>query len=115
METSGADVSGIDQRVVKIVDFKTPGSQEVERNLYQNIKYLLPHDQVKFVICNDDDYVWAKRQVEQYRLAEKCQILFSPSTGNIQQQLYEQILTDNLPVRLQIQLHKYLWGDVAGK
>ena len=117
LETSGAfDVSGIDQRVVKIVDFKTPGSQEVERNLYQNIKYLLPHDQVKFVICNDDDYVWAKRQVEQYRLAEKCQILFSPSHGQYSATtLAEQILTDNLPVRLQIQLHKYLWGDVAGK
>ena len=117
LETSGAfSISKVDKRVIKIVDFKTPASNEVQQNLYQNIAYLLPNDQVKFVICNNDDYDWAKQQIVLHRLAEKCKILFSPSHDQYSPTvLAEQILADNLPVRLQIQLHKYLWGDVAGK
>jgi 7-carboxy-7-deazaguanine synthase len=117
LETNGAiDVSQMDSRVVKVLDLKTPASGECERNLYSNLDYLSPQDQIKFVICNEADYVWAKQQLEQRQLTEKCEVLFSPS---YQQQsatdLAEKILADNLPVRLQIQLHKYLWGDVDGK
>lgn len=117
LETSGAiDISQVDPRVVKVVDLKTPASGECERNLYRNLDYLTSQDQIKFVICDTQDYAWAKQQMQHYKLAEKCEVLFSPS---YQQQsaaeLAEHILADNLPVRLQIQLHKYLWGDIAGK
>lgn len=117
LETSGAfDISMIDTRVIKILDFKTPGSNEVKQNLYQNVTYLLPNDQVKFVICNDHDYDWAKQQINRYCLTEKCHVLFSPSYEQYSPTtLAEKILADNLPVRLQIQLHKYLWGDAIGK
>jgi 7-carboxy-7-deazaguanine synthase len=117
LETSGAlDVSSVDQRVVKVVDIKTPGSGEVAKNLFENMSYLLPHDQIKFVICHREDYEWSKKIMAQYQLPERCQVLFSPS---FQEQhpglLADWILEDRLPVRLQIQLHKYLWGDVAGR
>mgnify|MGYP000408628943 CR=1 FL=1 len=117
LETGGAlDISGVDPRVIKVLDLKTPASNECERNLYQNLEYLSSQDQIKFVICDTQDYDWAKQQVEQRNLAVKCEILFSPS---YQQQspteLAEKILADNLPVRMQIQLHKYLWGDLPGK
>ena len=117
LETSGAlDVSEVDRRVVKVIDLKTPASGECERNRYQNLDNLLPDDQIKFVICDLHDYQWAKQQIERYDLIEKCEVLFSPS---YQQQsateLADKILADNLPVRLQIQLHKQLWGDLPGK
>jgi 7-carboxy-7-deazaguanine synthase len=117
LETSGAlDVGAVDKRVVKVVDLKTPGSGEVTRNLFENMSYLLPHDQIKFVICDRNDYEWSKEIMRQHNLAETCQILFSPS---FQQQgageLADWIIHDRLNVRLQIQLHKYLWGDVAGR
>ena len=117
LETSGAlDVSGVDPRVIKVVDIKTPGSGEVDKNLYTNIDHLSPIDQVKFVICNRDDYDWSKTIMQQYQLTDRCEILFSPSYHDQPAgKLADWIIEDKLPVRLQIQLHKYLWGDVAGR
>lgn len=117
LETSGAlDVSGVDDRVVKIVDLKTPGSGEVSRNLFDNIPHLHSHDQVKFVICNREDYEWSKEIMDKHELARRCQILFSPSAEEqAAGELADWIIADRLQVRLQIQLHKYLWGDVAGR
>ena len=110
------DVSAVDPRVIKVIDLKTPGSGEVEKNNLSNMTCLLPHDQIKFVICHRTDYDWAKDMVQQYSLTEQCQVLFSPSY--IEQsavELADWILADQLPVRLQIQLHKFLWGDVQGR
>jgi len=117
LETSGAlSVANVDKRVVKVVDLKTPGSREMEKNDYQNISHLLPHDQVKFVICHREDYDWAKQMMTRYQLTEACQVLFSPSYEEQSPgQLADWILEDQLPVRLQIQLHKFLWGDVKGR
>lgn len=117
LETSGAlDVADVDSRVCKVLDLKTPHSQEMHRNLMSNLQFIRPHDQIKFVICDRHDYEWAKQQLLQYDLAKKCEILFSPSYGQLDnQQLAEWILKDKLPVRFQIQLHKYIWGDVAGR
>ena len=110
------DVAAVDPRVMKIVDIKTPGSGEEGRNRYDNLRHLGEHDEVKFVICDRADYEWARDILKQYRLNERCEALFSPS--HLQQpaaQLADWILEDRLPVRLQIQLHKYLWGDVRGR
>jgi 7-carboxy-7-deazaguanine synthase len=118
LETSGAlDVAGVDPRVIKVMDLKTPGSGEDARNLYANIPLLLPHDQVKFVICDEDDYNWSRAKLVEYRLADKVEdVLFSPSHETLApEQLAEWILRDRLPVRFQIQLHKYLWADAAGR
>lgn len=117
LETSGAlDVSAVDARVVKVVDIKTPGSAEEEKNKWENINHLLPHDQVKFVICDQQDYEWSKAILNQYQLPNRCQVLFSPSYQQVQpSDLADWILRDQLPVRLQIQLHKYLWGDAKGR
>lgn len=117
LETSGAlDIAAVDSRVVKVVDLKTPSSGEMPRNLYRNLDFLLPHDQVKFVIADGADYEWSKQQVEHYRLAQRCEVLFSPVMGVMPPtELAERILADQLPVRFQIQLHKYLWNDARGK
>jgi len=117
LETSGAlDIASVDKRVIKIVDIKTPGSQEVEKNHWPNMNSLLAHDQIKFVICDENDYQWAIQIMAQYNLPDRCQVLFSPSYGQIiPAKLADWILRDQLPVRMQIQLHKYLWGDVKGK
>lgn len=118
LETSGAlDVAAVDPRVSKVMDLKTPGSGEEARNLYANIGYLLPHDQIKFVICNEADYEWSRAQLERHGLgARVSDVLFSPSHETLAPaQLAEWILRDRLPVRLQIQLHKYLWADAAGR
>lgn len=117
LETSGAlDVSAVDSRVIKVLDLKTPGSGESHRNVMSNLHYLSSHDQIKFVICDKADYEWSKQLVHQYALFEKCEILFSPSHSQMSnQELAEWILADKLPVRFQIQLHKYIWGDVAGR
>ena len=116
LETSGAlDVSEVDARVIKIVDFKTPGSHEVNRNYFGNVSHLLPHDQVKFVICDRQDYDWAKSILQKYSLFNHCQVLFSPSHAQLENKsLADWILQDRLPVRFQLQLHKYIWGDVPG-
>ena len=117
LETSGAlDVSRVDSRVVKVMDLKTPSSQEMRRNLYSNIQYLTAKDQVKFVIANEDDYLWSKQQLSEHQLLERCQVLFSPVMDVMPaMQLADKILQDQLPVRFQIQLHKYLWNDARGK
>lgn len=117
LETSGAlDVSLVDKRVVKVVDIKTPGSKEVEKNKFENVDYLLPQDQVKFVICNRADYDWSKEILQKYQLSSRCDVLFSPSYGEQSAgDLADWILQDRLPVRLQIQLHKFLWGDAKGR
>lgn len=117
LETSGAlCVSQVDSRVVKVLDLKTPASEECKKNRYENIEYLSPQDQVKFVICNYEDYEWAKTKLKEFNLPQRCQILFSPSYKQIiPADLANWIIADNLPVRMQIQLHKILWGDVAGK
>lgn len=117
LETSGAlDIAGVEDRVVKILDIKTPASGEAGRNLYQNLDYLTPNDQIKFVICNREDYAWSKSKLLEYRLNDRCEVLFSASHGQLTaSDLADWILRDRLPVRLQIQLHKYLWGDVPGR
>ncbi len=117
LETSGAlSVAQVDQRVIKVVDIKTPGSGEMQRNLFDNISHLLPHDQIKFVICDRQDYEWSKQIMVDYQLEQRCQILFSPSYEQLPaHQLADWILSDQLKVRFQIQLHKILWGDVRGK
>lgn len=117
LETSGAiDLSAVDHRVVKVMDLKTPGSKEIKKNRYQNIDYLTASDQIKFVIADTIDYEWSKSMIEQYDLSNRCEILFSPVMGKMNPtELAEKIIQDNLPVRFQIQLHKYLWGDIQGK
>lgn len=117
LETSGAiDVSKVDPRVVKVMDLKTPSSGELGKNRYENISHLTAQDQVKFVIGNDEDYCWSKTIIAEYQLPSRCEILFSPVMGQQNPtELAEKILRDKLPVRFQIQLHKYLWGDARGK
>jgi 7-carboxy-7-deazaguanine synthase len=118
IETSGAlDVSEIDQRVVKVVDFKTPDSKESHRNLWSNVDGLLPHDQVKFVLCSESDYGWAKLKCDEYNLAARvADVLFSPSFSQLSPTvLGDWIVRDRLPVRMQVQLHKLLWGDEPGR
>lgn len=114
LETSGAlDVSAVDARVVKVMDLKTPASGEVHRNLYENIAHLTAHDQLKFVICNRSDYEWARFKLDEYRLPERVdEVLFSPSFGALPaRDLAQWILDDRLPVRMQVQLHKVIWGE----
>ncbi|HLF67154.1 MAG TPA: 7-carboxy-7-deazaguanine synthase QueE [Gammaproteobacteria bacterium] len=117
LETSGAlDVSGVDERVVKIIDLKTPASGEVSKNRFENLGFLRGRDQVKFVICNREDYDWAVQQMHQYQLAHHCEVLFSPSHVQLPaKDLAQWILADNLPVRMQLQIHKYIWGDERGR
>lgn len=117
LETSGAiDLSAVDSRVVKVMDLKTPSSGELDKNLYQNIQSLTENDQIKFVIGDENDYQWSKQIISQYQLDNRCKILFSPVVPDMNPtQLAEQILQDQLPVRFQIQLHKYLWNDARGK
>ena len=117
LETSGAmSVAGVDPRVVKVLDLKTPASGEMARNDYGNIPLLTQHDQVKFVICDREDYEWARFKLDEYQLADRVpDVLFSPSHGELPaRQLAEWILADRLPVRLQLQLHKLLWNDEPG-
>jgi len=117
LETSGAlDVGQVDARVSRIVDVKTPGSGEVERNLWANLDLLGERDEVKFVLLDEADYRWAAGIQAQYRIAERCEVLFSPVHGRLAaRDLAEWILRDGLPVRMQIQLHKLLWGEEQGR
>ncbi len=118
LETSGAlDIGAVDSRVVRVVDLKTPGSGEAGRNRWQNVELLTRCDQVKFVICGADDYAWAREVIRQHDLSNRVgEVLFSPSFTQLPAaQLAEWILRDRLPVRLQIQLHKVLWGDEPGR
>jgi 7-carboxy-7-deazaguanine synthase len=117
LETSGAiNISTVDPRVVCVMDLKTPASGEESKNKYDNIDKLKPTDQVKFVICDRNDYEWACHKVEEYDLASRSEVLFSPVHGDLKPaDLADWIIEDNLPVRMQIQMHKYLWGDEQGR
>lgn len=117
LETSGALlIDNVDPRVSRVVDLKTPGSDEVARNRYENMALLTARDQVKFVICSREDYEWARFKVDEYALVQRAgEVLFSPAFGQITPlSLAEWILADNLPVRFQLQLHKLLWNDAPG-
>lgn len=117
LETGGAlDVSGVDPRISKILDIKTPGSGESEKNLWANLSRLTAHDEIKFVLCGEGDYNWAKQLLAEHRLDAICPVLFSPSYNDLPARtLAEWILRDRLPVRMQVQLHKQLWGEARGR
>ncbi len=117
LETSGAlPLEQVDVRVRKIMDIKTPDSAEEARNRWQNLACITDNDQIKFVICSEQDYLWSKQQLESKLLADKCEVLFSPSHEQLNPaQLADWILRDQLPVRFQMQLHKVLWGNQPGK
>jgi 7-carboxy-7-deazaguanine synthase len=117
IETSGAmPLGGVDARVIRVVDVKTPGSGEERRNRYAELALLRPEEQVKFVICDRADYEWSREQLAKLGLAGRCQVLFSPSAEQLPARtLADWILEDRLPVRFQLQLHKVLWGNVPGK
>lgn len=117
LETSGAiDVADVDPRVSRVVDIKTPGSAEVDRNRWENLPLLTAHDQIKFVICSRDDYDWARGIVAEHRLSERCDVLFSPSKSDVSaRDLADWIVQDRLPVKFQMQLHKLLWNDEPGR
>ncbi len=118
LETSGAlDISAVDPRVSRVLDLKTPGSDEVARNRYENIGLLTANDQVKFVLCSREDYDWAVSKLIEYRLDERAgEVLFSPSHHQLApRDLADWIVADNLPVRFQMQLHKVLWNDEPGR
>lgn len=117
LETSGAlDIAPVDVRVSRVVDLKTPGSAEVGRNRYENMVELTRNDQVKFVVCSREDYDWAVSKIIEYRLdARAGEVLMSPSHKELDARtLADWIVADNLPVRMQLQLHKYLWNDEPG-
>jgi 7-carboxy-7-deazaguanine synthase len=117
LETSGAmSLAGVDPRVIKVVDIKTPGSGEERRNRYEELVTLGLHDQVKFVICDRADYEWSRAKTDELELGRRAMVLFSPSHEQLPaRELADWILADGIPVRMQVQLHKILWGNVPGK
>ena len=117
LETSGAlDISKVDARVSKIMDIKTPDSGESDKNNWTNLEYLTQRDEIKFVLCNEEDFQWASRMIQSHQLQAICPILFSPVYSNLAlETLASWILRDQLPVRMQIQLHKLLWGEGPGR
>lgn len=117
LETSGAmDITNVDPRIICVMDLKTPASGEEAKNKYENIAKLKPQDQIKFVICNKRDYDWSCQKLAEYDLTNKCEVLFSPIHGELKpSDLADWIIQDNLPVRMQIQMHKYLWNDEQGR
>ncbi len=116
LETGGAmDVAPVDARVSVILDIKTPGSNEEKNMLWSNLTHLKPKDEIKFVLCGRDDYDWAKQKIIELNLVDKCPILFSPSFNDLApMDLAAWVLADRLPVRMQLQMHKILWGEKAG-
>lgn len=117
LETSGAmDVAGVDPRVSIVMDIKTPSSGEMQKNRYQNIELLKNKDQVKFIIADEQDFKWSVFKIDEHNLNSRVgEVLFSPSYEVLEgRQLADWILKDNVPVRMQLQLHKLLWGDVPG-
>ncbi|ABQ55476.1 TPA: 7-carboxy-7-deazaguanine synthase QueE [Legionella pneumophila subsp. pneumophila] len=116
LETSGArDIASVDQRVMIVMDLKTPDSREADKNLLSNLSFLKPTDQIKFVLCSRNDYEWACSMLSEYQLAERVQLLFSPSWNQLNPaDLANWIIQDKLPVRFQLQLHKILWNDAPG-
>jgi 7-carboxy-7-deazaguanine synthase len=117
LETSGAmNISGIDARVCRVMDIKTPDSGELAKNRWENIALLTSHDQVKFVLCSRADFDWACKIIQQYQLSALCEVLFSASFHQLRAvDLADWILAERAPVRFQLQAHKYLWGDIPGK
>ncbi len=116
LETSGAlDIGAVDARVMRVVDIKTPASGEVEKNRWDNLALITAQDEIKFVLCDENDYLWAREMLIQHHLSDKCEVLFSPAQGSLNPtQLADWILRDSLPVRFQLQLHKILWNNEAG-
>ncbi|MFP6682446.1 MAG: 7-carboxy-7-deazaguanine synthase QueE [Gammaproteobacteria bacterium] len=117
IETSGAlSIANLDRRVTKVMDFKTPSSGEHHRNLYENLAYISQDDEIKFVISDRADYDWTKTTIADYELVGRAHLLLSPNHDVLHpRELGEWVLTDRLPVRLQVQLHKYLWGNEPGR
>jgi len=116
LETGNAvDISTVDSRVYIVLDIKTPGSSEEQNNRYQNLEHIKASDCLKFVICDEQDYLWSRQQVSNRNLTEKCQVFFSPSAEQLPaSDLADWIVRDQLSVRMQIQLHKILWHNQAG-
>jgi 7-carboxy-7-deazaguanine synthase len=117
LETSGAmSIDAVDPRIIRVVDIKTPASREEPRNQYEQLALLRTDELVKFVVCDRADYEWSREKLTSLQLAQRCQVLFSPSHEQLPaRQLADWILEDRLPVRFQIQLHKYLWGNEPGR
>ena len=117
LETGNAiDIADVDSRVYTVLDIKTPASGEEANNKYSNLDHIKSSDCLKFVICDEEDYQWSKQQLEQRALVDKCEVFFSPSADQLPaRDLADWIVRDQLPVRLQIQLHKYLWDNAVGK
>ena len=117
LETSGAlDVSDVDPRVSKIMDLKAPGSGELEKNRWKNLAHITAADEIKLVLADEADYEWARKVLAEHRLTERCGVLFSPVQGQLSpDRLAEWVLRDHLPVRMQVQLHKVIWGNVPGR
>lgn len=116
LETGGAiDISPVDKRVSLILDVKTPDSGELKNNVWSNLDHLKSSDEVKFVLCSREDYQWARDLLSTHKIADKCPVLFSPVYGQVNPtELAEWVLADKLPVRMQVQLHKILWGEKPG-
>ena len=116
LETSGAlDIAAVDARVMRVVDIKTPASGEAAKNRWENLPLLNRHDEIKFVLCDENDYLWARQILLQHQLADKCAVLFSPAHGTLNAtDLAEWVLRDRLPVRMLLQLHKQLWHNAPG-
>lgn len=117
LETSGAlDIGNVDSRVTRVVDVKTPGSNEATRNRLENLELLRADEQIKFVVCSREDFEWSRDLMRSRSLDQRCTVLFSPSHGQVEpRELAQWILEERLPVRLQVQLHKYLWGNEPGR
>ena len=117
LETGGAiDITHVDPRVYIVLDVKTPASSEEPNNKYQNLDIIKPSDALKFVICDEADYKWSKKLVEKYELDQKCDVFFSPSAEQLNAtNLADWIVRDQIPVRMQLQLHKILWNNEAGR
>lgn len=117
LETGGAvSTTGVDERVAVILDVKTPGSGELEKNHWDNLSRLKPNDEIKLVLCGREDYEWARHLLNEHALTEKCPVIFSPVYSQLKPaDLADWVLEDKLPVRMQVQLHKILWGETPGK
>ncbi len=117
LETSGAlDVAAVDPRVSRVMDLKAPGSGELDKNRYDNLVHLGAHDEIKIVLADEADYLWARQRIAERDLARRCAVLLSPVAGSLDPaQLAEWIVRDRLPVRFQLQLHKVLWNDARGR
>lgn len=117
IETSGAmDISNVDSRVRIVMDIKTPASKELDKNRWENLSVLKKSDEVKIVVCDKDDYEWAKGCIKAKNITDICNVLLSPVANDLEPgDLANWIIEDNLSVRMQLQLHKVLWGNVAGR